>query len=103
MKWYDVKLIRSIDTGIKDGLNNPIYEDIEDLVVKGRFIPWNQKEISIEDRVVLKNERKVFLRISKDKFPDCKKIVVGDETYTVKGIVKQSDRFIELQICRYGN
>ena len=85
MKWEKCSLIKSVSSE-NDELGNEILQDKHIKTVFGRFTPWDNTEIALEERMVTKNCRKVLIRCVRSDFPKCEKIKICGELYEITEI-----------------
>lgn len=82
MKWETCTLVNPEITGY-DELGNEIKKDADVQTVFGRFTPFSETDLHIEDRTVTKNSRKVLIRKPLSGILPCEKIRIDGLQYRI--------------------
>lgn len=87
-----------------DVLGNPIYDLVPIGVAEGRFSSWTAEEISLDNREVTVNNRKIVTRAPKAHLEAASKVQFEDKYYSITEIIgDDTTRWRILVVNRYGS
>lgn len=101
MMWVNVKVMKTTASET-DALGNPLAGEPEELWSgTGRFTPWSDLQIQMEDRDVTKNEQLLSIPVSYSTVEDADMVVADGITYQVTDKYNQTPRWTILQLKVY--
>lgn len=87
MRYFSAKLLKKVDTGEVDALNNSIYSLEETKVNNCRTTEWTAEDVNIYGRDVTANARKVIVKPYGGAIDDVSQIDIQGKVYDVEKVV----------------
>ncbi|NBI08242.1 hypothetical protein [Senegalia massiliensis] len=87
MKYFRANLIKKIDTGLKDELGNPTFEETLIPITDCRATEWTTDDVNIYGRDITSSNRKIFIKPNVS-LENVYKIKIDNETYNITSIKK---------------